>query len=751
MTQAKTVQRGAIILFTVIFSIIFIPWAECNSYATQTKAANFSKTYTLTGNLSNDIVAVAKAQLGKTGSNLGYTEEWCADFVTDCARLTKMSDKIVPYNYVSRGACRYLYKYMIENCGAKDVSTPQKGDLIFFDWDGTKLTSNLHHVAIVSDYSNGVMTTIGGNQGNGSTLKTRLVSSVKYAVNSKYVAKIVRPNYGNVHTVSIHYNANGGTLASDSSYYLASNGDIYKISSKSIVEANWKNGYKDKNGLYNASTFKLSKSGYTFLGWSKSKSGGTIYDQNDANVSANDLFPDITSKSGTVMLYAQWGGKEMSTGAGQTIPDGDYWIVSGLNQRYLLDIKGDNYNTADGTNLQMHLWDSNDFGEYDVFTVKYQNNGFYQIYQRTTNMSMNVDKKSNKNGANVHMWTGNTGTGALWSIEKKADGYKLRAKCSGFCLDVQGGKVENSSNVCVWEDNGTKGQRFGFIPYKPGQSIKDGVYRIGTACGMGAYVDAQGNPDEYKNGTNIHIWNGGDDKNLFRFKYCSNGYYKIYDNATGMALDVYNGNDSYFLERGVNVQLYNDKETPGQYWTLKSVGGGKYYIISKLNGYYLDLDHGTTDNRTNITAWQYGDCANQQWTLVTCNGLDIVPPGKTSYYTGEKLDTAGMTVKIKYSDGYVSDVTKNVTVSCDMSTAGTKTAIVSYERGGVKNTAQFTVILNEKGDVNDDGKADAADLVMLQKWLLGSGELTNWKNADLCEDGVIDAFDMAALRRLLLN
>ncbi len=59
--------------------------------------------------------------------------------------------------------------------------------------------------------------------------------------------------------------------------------------------------------------------------------------------------------------------------------------------------------------------------------------------------------------------------------------------------------------------------------------------------------------------------------------------------------------------------------------------------------------------------------------------------------------------------------------------------------------------LQIKGDINDDGKADAADLVMLQKWILGSGELTNWQNADLCEDGVIDAFDMAALRRLLLN
>lgn len=72
-------------------------------YAFQSKASNFSKNYSLTGNYANDIVAVAKAQIGKTQSNLGYTEAWCADFVMDCARLTGMSDSVIPYNY--SGGC----------------------------------------------------------------------------------------------------------------------------------------------------------------------------------------------------------------------------------------------------------------------------------------------------------------------------------------------------------------------------------------------------------------------------------------------------------------------------------------------------------------------------------------------------------------------------------------------------------------------------------------------------------------------
>ena len=40
---------------------------------------------------------------------------------------------------------------------------------------------------------------------------------------------------------------------------------------------------------------------------------------------------------------------------------------------------------------------------------------------------------------------------------------------------------------------------------------------------------------------------------------------------------------------------------------------------------------------------------------------------------------------------------------------------------------------------------------MLQKWLLNAGSLTNWENADMNEDGVIDVFDLALLKRVLLK
>lgn len=46
-----------------------------------------------------------------------------------------------------------------------------------------------------------------------------------------------------------------------------------------------------------------------------------------------------------------------------------------------------------------------------------------------------------------------------------------------------------------------------------------------------------------------------------------------------------------------------------------------------------------------------------------------------------------------------------------------------------------------KCDVNADKQFNVADLVMMQKFLLGNGSLTDWKAGDLCEDDRIDVFD----------
>ncbi len=161
-------------------------------YATQTMSHNFNTNYVLTGNYANDIVTVAKAQLGRTGSNIGYTEAWCADFVCDSAKLTGMPDNIIPYNYSLRGACTYLYDYMLTNCAATVVTNRQEGDLVFYYCSSC---ARYVHVGIVIDST----TSIEGNYDSAVNLvTTSYTDSSGHKVSTGTIAKkYVRPNYLN--------------------------------------------------------------------------------------------------------------------------------------------------------------------------------------------------------------------------------------------------------------------------------------------------------------------------------------------------------------------------------------------------------------------------------------------------------------------------------------------------------------------------------------------------------------------------
>ena len=54
------------------------------------------------------------------------------------------------------------------------------------------------------------------------------------------------------------------------------------------------------------------------------------------------------------------------------------------------------------------------------------------------------------------------------------------------------------------------------------------------------------------------------------------------------------------------------------------------------------------------------------------------------------------------------------------------------------------------GDVNSDGSVDVADLVMLSKYLGGSGVITDWQAGDLNRDERLNVIDLTLLKRKLL-
>lgn len=167
----------------MVFGVLIVAPFTVN--ATQSRTGNFNKNFSLSGNGADDIVSVAAAQLGKTGSQLGYSEQWCADFVSDCAKLANQADAIP-----TDGRCSVLRKN-IKDAGGDYVSIyeAKKGDIVFYGNNGAD------HVEIVYAASNGNISTYGGNSGSGTSLYTRSVK--QHATQTQSIAYVVRPNYSN--------------------------------------------------------------------------------------------------------------------------------------------------------------------------------------------------------------------------------------------------------------------------------------------------------------------------------------------------------------------------------------------------------------------------------------------------------------------------------------------------------------------------------------------------------------------------
>lgn len=138
------------IIITVVMLIGIFPIAnlDLKASATQDRSYNFYNDYEYNADPGQYMVNIALAQLGRSQSSMGYTEYWCADFVSDCARLAGQTDAIPANSYVPT-----LWSNII-NAGGHEVYDRRAGDIIFYDCprcDTDGDGHSLEHVGIVVD------------------------------------------------------------------------------------------------------------------------------------------------------------------------------------------------------------------------------------------------------------------------------------------------------------------------------------------------------------------------------------------------------------------------------------------------------------------------------------------------------------------------------------------------------------------------------------------------------------------------
>ena len=337
--------------------------------------------------------------------------------------------------------------------------------------------------------------------------------------------------------------------------------------------------------------------------------------------------------------YTEVRGSKMTTGYDRVLPDGNYMIASAANSSYFLDIQGTAVPAANGTNVQLYQTTSGEVPDSDAWTITYYASGFYKIAQYGQDVSLDVPGSDTLRGQNVQVWKNDPNSaGQKWAVSKNGNnGYRLEAQCSGYSLDVSGGTIANNSNIQQWEDNNTAAQSWVFIPYKPSQPVAEGRYILLYTPDRSYELDVSGDTGSVSDGTNVQLWSDTAPSryNSFDLTKLSNGYYKLTHAASGKCLTVAGGSTTY----RANVEVSTDNGSTAQQWAIISSGTG-YCLVSKANGYAIDLPSSVTGNGKNLQTYPRLGTGNQQWTFVRAehtvrfdaNGGTGAPGAVTKYY-----------------------------------------------------------------------------------------------------------------------
>lgn len=144
--------------------------------------------------------------------------------------------------------------------------------------------------------------------------------------------------------------------------------------------------------------------------------------------------------------------------------------------------------------------------------------------------------------------------------------------------------------------------------------IPDGIYKVVSKIGN-KHLNVYAGWD--KDGTNVCIWEeDGSREQLFRISYLGGNKYKFYpmssNSGNGRVLDVYRP-----LANGANVDIWADNDPKAQQFELKKQYDGYYTIALSANPEtVITVKNGQNSNNVNVLMQNYAGNASQHWKFV---------------------------------------------------------------------------------------------------------------------------------------
>ena len=429
----------------------------------------------------------------------------------------------------------------------------------------------------------------------------------------------------------------------------------------------WKNS--DSYTVGNSATLTWNSvdnaTGYWFSVWYKGEQIVTTQVSGSSEYTLNNLgegeytayitaYNDSSSKQGSVTFRVNYVSGE------QTIPNGRYQICSALDNSSVISISG--ASTDDEANVLLY---ANERHDNQYFDFEYLGNGYYKITAKHSGKVLDVYWEKMEAGANVQQYYWNNGDNQQWVVKDAGDGYfYIISKSNSLYMDVYGGVASNDVNIDTYTGHGGTSEKWKLIPAGE-QSVADGKYQICTALDDSSVISiSEASKDVCANA--LLYANENHRNQVFNFEYQGDGYYKIIARHSGMALDVYNSEQS----SGANVEQYPWKNSDNQKWVVKPAGDGYYYIVSKCNGLYLDVYGGVAVNDANIDTYFGHGGASEKWRLIpikepenllTVKGCSVslkenIGVNMYASFSDDILEDDGAKVRFTYADNSYIEV-----------------------------------------------------------------------------------------------
>ncbi len=339
--------------------------------------------------------------------------------------------------------------------------------------------------------------------------------------------------------------------------------------------------------------------------------------------------------------------------------------------------------------------------------------------------------------------------------------YYITNKNSGLSLDLPEGKLDNGTNVQQWDFNKSWAQQWKLI------SVDEKYFRIVSLGDESKCVAVAEN--SAADGVNVELQEYiGADNQLFSLVKSGNYYGIVSKCSDGKGgLDVF----EWSTENGGNVNQFAYNEYDCQLWKIEAVHSAVpsgYYTMRNLNsGLYIAEKSGSAVQSSALT-WNIAKQEDGTYTIQNAGGKALTVENNSAddgadivlaEYTGDKSQ--------KFNIQCNKDGTYSLLTASSDKTRCADVFEISIEEGAnicqweywggdgqkfiLEAAEEIKTPERIKGDVNADGSFTVADLVMLEKYLLGTGTLTNWQAGDLLEDEKIDVFDLIVMRKEIVK